>query len=118
MLNPLFGVIEKNLILPDLDDIILDIQDLVSFNFSLQGLHIENLHINDTIGYDSRIINLYDDDSIRLTIANFSGSIKGNYSYVSDPPILADIGDINFDSPSFGLVLDGFNSFVDNHLQI
>jgi hypothetical protein len=35
MLNPLFTVVEKNLILPDLDNIILDIQDLVSFNFSL-----------------------------------------------------------------------------------
>jgi hypothetical protein len=79
-------------------------------------LHLENLHINDTISYDSQLINLYEDDTIRLTIANFSGRIKGSYSYVSDPPILADIGDINFDSPSLGIVIDGYNSFVDSHL--
>jgi len=53
---------------------------------------------------------------IRLTIANFSGGIAGSYSYVSDPPILADIGDINFISPSLGLVIDGYNHYEDNHL--
>lgn len=118
MINPLFTVIEKNLILPDLDNIILDIQDLVSFNFSLNNLHLENLHINDTISYDSQFINLYGDDEIRMTIANFSLDIAGEYSYVSDPPILADIGSINFQSPSFGVIIDGNNSFVDNHLQV
>jgi hypothetical protein len=55
---------------------------------------------------------------IRMTIANFSAGIAGEYSYVSDPPILADIGSINFQSPSLGLVVDGNNSFVDNHLQM
>jgi len=53
-----------------------------------------------------------------MTIANFSAGISGEYSYVSDPPILADIGSINFQSPSLGLIIDGNNSFVDNHLQM
>jgi len=96
MLNPLFKVIENNLKLPDLDNIILDVQDLISFNMSLKGFTLENLSINDTITDDTRFINLYEDDTIRLTIANFSAGIGGEYSYVSDPPILADIGDVNF----------------------
>lgn len=91
---------------------------MVSFNFSLDGVHLGKLSINDTLSYDSQLINLYDDDKIRLTIANFSASINGEYSYVSDPPILADIGDINLDFPSFGIVVDGYNYFEDNHLQV
>lgn len=118
MINPLFGVIMKYLKLPDLDNVILDVQDLISFNFSLTDLHLENLHINPSIDDDSRFINLYGDDMIRLTLANFSGGIHGSYSYVSDPPILADIGDIKFDSKSFGIVIDGVNHFEDNHLQV
>ena len=113
MINPLFDVIMKNLKLPDLDDVIIDVQDLISLNVSLQDLHIENLHINSSLSNETRFINLYDDDMIRLTNANFSGSIKGSYSYVSDPPIMADIGDINLNSPSFGIVIDGYNHWED-----
>jgi hypothetical protein len=91
---------------------------LVSFNFSLDGLGLANLGLNSSLSDETRLVNLYDDDKIRLTIANFSGGIKGQYSYVSDPPILADIGDINIDMPSMGLVVDGYNYFEDNHLQI
>lgn len=116
MINPLFDVIMKYLKLPDIDDVIIDIQDLISLNVSLNDLHIENLRLNSSLSDDTRLINLYNDDMIRLTIANFSGSIKGSYSYVSDPPILADIGDINLDSPSFGIVIDGYNHFEDDHL--
>ena len=118
MINPLFKVIENNVKLPNLDDVIFDIQDLISFNISLDGVGIKNLAINETLTDDSRFINLYDDDKIRLTIANFTGGISGQYSYVSDPPILADIGDINFNSESFGLVIDGYNHYEDGHLQV
>jgi hypothetical protein len=55
-------VIEKDLKLPNLEDIIIDIQDLISFNFSLTDFQLKNLHINDTISYDSQLINLYEDD--------------------------------------------------------
>ena len=67
MINPLFKVIENNVKLPNLDDVIFDIQDLISFNISLDGVGIKNLAINETLTDDSRFINLYDDDKIRLT---------------------------------------------------
>lgn len=99
-----------------MDDVIFDIQDLISFNISLDGVGITNLAINETLTDDTRFINLYGEDKIRMTIANFTGGISGQYSYVSDPPILADIGDINFNSESFGLVIDGHNYYEDGHL--
>lgn len=100
-------MVEKELKLPNVDDVIIDIQDLIAFNFSLHDFQLKNLKINDTIFYDSQLINLYADDKIRMTIANFSGGLSANYSYVSDPPIVADIGEIDFNSPSFGMVIDG-----------
>lgn len=35
-------------------------------------------------------------DTVNVTIQNFRGTVRGNYYYLSDPPILADIGSFEF----------------------
>ena len=89
---------------------------MISFNVSLHNFAISNLGINSGLGYDTEFINLYADDQVRMTLANMSGHIAGDYSFCSDPPILADIGSIDFNSASLGIILDGYNHFNDSHL--
>ena len=48
---------------------------------------------------------MYLDDHIRLTIANMTGHLSGDYSYCSDPPILADIGTIDFGYDNIELII-------------
>ena len=42
------------------------------------------------------MVDFVDKDTIRVVIQNFTGSMRGNYYYLSDPPVLADIGSFEF----------------------
>jgi hypothetical protein len=46
-----------------------------------------------------------DNNQMRLTIADFQGKINANYMYITDPPLLADIGVIEFDTPNNTIVI-------------
>jgi hypothetical protein len=79
---------------------------------------MENLRINpDATNSETRLINLYADDRLRATVANLSVEIKGNYSFLTDPPFLADIGEIDISVPSLGGVVDGYTIYSDMNLQ-
>jgi hypothetical protein len=48
---------------------------------------------------------LFNDRTV-LDIHNFTGNLKGHYMYVSDPPILADIGEFEWNINSTSIKLD------------
>ena len=49
-------------------------------------------------------------------ISNLSASIRGSYAYVTDPPVLADVGEVKLDVDSLGVVLDGHNYYENDVL--
>lgn len=53
---------------------------------------------------------LFDDRTV-LNIHNFTGNLKGNYMYVSDPPILADIGEFEWNINSTSIKIDSSAKF-------
>ena len=96
----------------------IDVEDLISFNISASNLALSNVAFNSSTKPDTELINLYEDDKIRLTMANMTAHFSGEYSYCSDPPILADMGEIDFNFEWFKIIIDGYNYFEDNNLQV
>jgi hypothetical protein len=53
-----------------------------------------------------------------LSFGDFKGHVKGDYKFISDPPLLADIGSIDFESDNVTIKIDGTNTFTDGILDV
>jgi hypothetical protein len=42
------------------------------------------------------MVDLIGNNTLNLEIQEFTGTMRGNYYYISDPPVLADIGSFEF----------------------
>ena len=63
-------------------------QELV-FNYELNETHVSSASIEQA----PPLVKINDDGSITLAVDNLNLSLVSNYSYISDPPIFADIGE-------------------------
>ena len=54
------------------------------------------------------------DDQFIFRLADFSIDMQAEYMYISDPPLFADIGNIEFNAKNTTLMLNGRTSFVDS----
>jgi len=64
------------------------------------------------------LIEILDKDRIALNIFEFEGHVKADYKFITDPPILADIGTFHLDSTNLTVTMDGSNYFTDDCLQV
>jgi hypothetical protein len=69
--------------------------------FNLTDLEFKSFSLDPSV----QLVNLMDNNQMRLTIADFQGKINANYMYITDPPLLADIGVIEFDTPNNTIVI-------------
>jgi len=67
---------------------------------------VTNLELDNS----TTLMKLLDDRTV-FNIHNFTGNLKGNYMYVSDPPILADIGEFEWNINSTSILLDSSAKF-------
>ena len=97
--NQLFEKIE-NYNFSDVIDANIGVKDIIDFTFNLTDWKVSNLKLDNK----TKLMQLLDGRAI-FQFSNFTGNLKGNYMYVSDPPILADIGvyEWNINSTSFKL---------------
>jgi len=79
----------------------ITIPDLLSVALNVTNITLDNMSLNEKF----RMIQL-DDDEVVLGVENFTASVDFGYMYVTDPPILADIGDFSFLLNNFTSVLN------------
>jgi len=92
----------------------LTIPDLISVTFNLTDLKFEAFSIDPNV----ELMDLVGDDQLIFAFQNFTGRIMANYMYVTDPPLLADIGQIHFENNSTSFMINGKSSFIDGILNI
>lgn len=107
-MNQLFRKIE-NFTFPELHDKNISIPGLISVRMNLTDLKFHNLSIDSS----QKLMNLVGKDEFILTIKDFKGLIRANYMYITDPPLLADIGSIHFEAYNTTFLLNGTTDFED-----
>ena len=58
-------------------------------------------------------MNLVGNNEFIFAIKDFKGLISANYMYITDPPLLADIGTIHFENYNLSFMLNGTTDFED-----
>ena len=107
--------IESNFKFPDINGFIIDIEDLISFNFTLQNVTFSDFSINPNT---PPLMNFIENNRMILSVGDFKGHVKADYQFITDPPILADIGSLSFSSDNLTFSIDGTNTFNDGILDI
>jgi len=99
----------ENFTFPNLYDKNISIPDLLSVQFNLTGLRFHNLSIDNS----QKLMNLNGNDEFIFAIKDFKGLISANYMYITDPPLLADIGSIHFENFNTTFMINGTTDFED-----
>lgn len=89
--------------------------DLLSVNLTIENITLYNFSLGKS---GPSLLEIIDENRLVLNIFDFEGHIEANYMFITDPPILADIGSFHFDSKNLTLKLDGSNYFNDGILQV
>jgi hypothetical protein len=92
----------------------ITIPDLISIRFNLTDLRFEGFSIDPTVD----LVTLVGNDEATISFRDFRGKILANYMYITDPPLLADIGQIHFENYNTSLYMNGFSKFDDGMLNI
>ena len=74
----------------------ITIPDLLKIDFNVTELQLNNLSIDNTF----KLLELFDGGAV-FGLKNLTGNVNFDYQYVTDPPILADIGEFNLDLANF-----------------
>ena len=69
----------------------MPIMDLMNLTVDIDNVTIENLHLN-----SSNKLMVLGDDEATISIDDFEGHVLLNYSFITDPPLFADIGSFAF----------------------
>ena len=70
----------------------ISIPGLISIKLNLTDFRFDNISIDNSV----KLMKLVGDDEFIFAIKDFKGTIRANYMYITDPPLLADIGSIHF----------------------
>ena len=73
-----------------LNNTILTIPDVVSLNISVWEFYLRDMRIDNT---SEKLVVLGDNNTVTLNLKNLKGEMTASYMYITDPPLLADVGD-------------------------
>ena len=76
--------------LPDIEDSLHLFDDDLIINYTLMGAKVANASIDK----EPPLINIGDGD-FTFAFSNLNINLTSDYKFISDPPILADIGEVN-----------------------
>ena len=79
------------------------ITGLGSVNMSIWDFNLRNM----SIGTKERIITLGENNLVRLNMKDFKADLNTSYAYLTNPPLLADIGEFLFHSNGTNMTLNG-----------
>lgn len=93
-INQILAVISRDLYnLTIANDFIVTVPNVGSLNFSIWNANLKNMSINNK----TELVTLGEDNSITLNLLDLKGEVNASYRYITDPPILADVGDFDWD---------------------
>jgi len=92
----------------------ITIPDLISVRFNLTNLKFEGFSIDPSVD----LVSLIGNDQATFSFKDFRGKILANYMYITDPPLLADIGQIHFENYNTTFYMNGYSKFNDGILNI
>lgn len=103
LLNQALALIGKNaLIGPDGKKLgPINVADLFTVEAEISNLFIKNFSLDNT----HKLMQLGDNQAV-FSIADLVGHVEFDYSYLTDPPLLADIGTFHFDLAKTNLTVD------------
>jgi hypothetical protein len=67
---------------------------------------------------DQKLMDLIGNDEAMFAFKDFKGAIKCNYMFVTDPPLLADIGSVHFENYNTTFMIHGVTSFNDKNFEL
>ena len=77
------------------------VPDIIKIDFNITNILIENFSLDN----EFTLCTLYEDRAV-FGIKNFTGNMRADYQYISDPPIFADIGTFKLDIENTTAILD------------
>ena len=87
-----------------LKDQILTIPNVVSLNVSVWEFYLRDMRIDNT---SEKLVVLGDNNTVTLNLKNLKGEMTASYMYITDPPLLADVGDFVWQFNDTSLKLGG-----------
>ena len=111
-MNQLFKKLE-NFTFSDMVNRTLSVPDLISVNFNLTDLRLEGWSVDP----NHKLVDLVGNDRAIVSFKDFKGALKANYMFVTDPPLLADIGSIDFENYNVSISFDGYTAFVEDDFE-
>ena len=86
--------------------------DLIKFDFNVTDIKLNELALDYTSCDKCKLMQLLDNYAV-FTLENLNASIGFEYQYISDPPILGDIGKFTFTLGNTTLSLNSSTFFDD-----
>ena len=68
--------VEDNFKFPDINGFIVDIEDLITLNFTLQNVTFSGFSINPNV---PELMNFIENNRMILSVGEFKGYVKGDY---------------------------------------
>lgn len=66
--------------------------DVITLNLSLWSFYLKDMRLDTT----EKLVILGDNNTVTLNLKNFKGEMNASYMYITEPPLLADVGDFNW----------------------
>lgn len=104
----------ENFNFSDLVNRTITIPELMDVHFNITDLRLEGFSMDST----QQLFNLVGNDQAIFSFRDFKGAIKANYMFVTDPPLLADIGSIHFENYNATFSINGITTFANYDLEM
>ena len=75
----------------------------MSINISLWEFYLKDMRLDTS----EKLVILGENNSVTLNLQNFRGEMNASYMYITDPPLLADVGDFDWQFNDTSLKLGG-----------
>ena len=98
------AIINKTVSVPNMMNVTMNLTDFEMSNWSLDN--------------SRKLMNLVGNDHAIFSFKDFTGGIKANYMFITDPPLFADIGQINFQNPNTTFSVNGFSDEIDGEIRM
>ena len=92
--------------LRDLDVVknkIISVPDLMSLNLTINHFNLTSMSLNN----EDKIVTLGDNNLVRFDLRDFEINFNSSYSFITDPPMVADMGNFFFESNGTNSSING-----------
>jgi hypothetical protein len=91
----------------------LTLSDVISMRFNITDIQFQNLELDNK----EKLVVLHDDRMV-FSFKNATGNFGWSYRYITDPPLLADIGEFDLDIEPVNFKVDFDSAYNDGILDV